>query len=104
MPHAINRSPGLGFFVRVLQGALVGAFFGAYFSEDALKVHVLLGYVILALLSARIVWGFTGTPHAQFSDFVRGPATAQKGVGVIYFGAPVVAGLLFRVTGGRAPK
>jgi cytochrome b len=63
-------------FVRVFHWTLVGAFFGAYFTgEDVLKLHVPLGYLILILLAARIVWGFTGTPHARFSDFVCGSGT-----------------------------
>ncbi len=61
--------------VRVFHWSLVAGFCAAYLTaEEAAKVHVWLGYFILGLLVARILWGFVGTTHARFSDFVRGPA------------------------------
>lgn len=38
-------------------------------------LHNIVGYVVLGALTARILWGFIGTRHAQFSDFVPRPAT-----------------------------
>jgi cytochrome b len=35
--------------------------------------HEPAGYVVLAMVSARIAWGFTGSGHARFAGFVRGP-------------------------------
>ncbi|HET9652978.1 MAG TPA: cytochrome b/b6 domain-containing protein [Usitatibacter sp.] len=60
--------------VRVVHWALVAAFVAAYFSHGGyLRVHRLAGYAISALVVVRMVWGFVGSPHARFADFVAGP-------------------------------
>jgi cytochrome b len=62
--------------VRFFHWSLVSAFFIAYVTEDdVLIVHTWAGYLILALLSIRIIWGFIGTRYARFSDFVYSPKT-----------------------------
>jgi cytochrome b len=63
-------------FVRVFHWSLVLAFTVAYLIEEPHIVHVWAGYVIAGLIVARIVWGFAGSPHARFADFVYRPATA----------------------------
>lgn len=63
-------------FVRLFHWTLVLLFAGAYLTGDAFdQVHELSGYAILALLAARVVWGFIGSEHARFRDFVFTPAT-----------------------------
>ncbi len=42
---------------------------------NALEWHSRAGLAILALLIFRILWGFAGTAHARFVNFVRGPKT-----------------------------
>jgi cytochrome b len=60
--------------VRVFHWSLVAAFATAFIVEDdLLGVHVWAGYLVLALIAVRLVWGVIGTRHARFSDFVRGP-------------------------------
>jgi len=64
-------------FVRVFHWTLVVGFAVAYLTEDdLLTVHVWAGYVVGILVVARIIWGFIGSPHARFSDFVYAPSTA----------------------------
>jgi cytochrome b len=65
--------------VRVFHWSLVVLFFVAYFSgDDDSTLHVYAGYAVLALVAFRIVWGFIGSRHARFSDFVRGPAATLR--------------------------
>jgi cytochrome b len=45
---------------------------------DALDIHEWCGYTVLVLVSFRIVWGFIGSRHARFSDFLRSPAAAIR--------------------------
>ncbi len=57
--------------VRFFHWTLVLAFSIAFISEDDyLTIHSWAGYTILSLLIIRIFWGFVGTKHAKFSDFV----------------------------------
>ena len=61
--------------VRIFHWSLAGLVLFAFISgEDwGRNIHVNAGYAVLALVGFRIVWGFIGTKHARFSDFVYGP-------------------------------
>lgn len=62
-------------FVRVFHWSLVALFIAAYATGDeSERAHVLIGYAVAALVGLRIVWGFIGSKHARFSDFVKPPA------------------------------
>lgn len=62
--------------VRIFHWSLVATFFIAWLSGDEWEsVHVAAGYIIAGLVAFRLVWGFIGTPHARFTDFVYSPAT-----------------------------
>jgi cytochrome b len=43
--------------------------------------HMMSGFGILALLLFRIGWGFIGSYHARFRNFMKGPATTLGYVG-----------------------
>lgn len=61
--------------IRIFHWLLVAGFFTAYFTEDdLLPVHVGAGYLIIALLIFRLVWGFAGNRYARFSGFLCSPA------------------------------
>ena len=63
--------------VRVFHWTLVATFLIAYVTEeDFLGPHVWAGYLLLAAIAVRLVWGFVGSRHARFSDFVTSPVTA----------------------------
>jgi cytochrome b len=60
--------------VRAFHWSLVGLFVIAYASGEEMDgLHQVAGYAILALLLLRVLWGFIGTPHALFRNFVRSP-------------------------------
>jgi len=65
--------------VRIGHWTLVLAFFIAYFTEDDLLTqHVWAGYVAGAVVCFRLLWGFVGTEHARFKDFVVSPAVVLQ--------------------------
>lgn len=65
--------------VRTFHWVLVGSFLVAFVTEDDfLTLHSWAGYTIGAALLLRLVWGFIGTQHARFSDFITSPSTAFR--------------------------
>ena len=42
--------------------------------NDNYTVHQWLGYTLLVLVVTRIVWGFLGSRHSRFNDFLTGPS------------------------------
>lgn len=41
--------------------------------EGELDRHAWVGYAVLVLVVFRIAWGFVGSRHSRFSDFLAGP-------------------------------
>jgi cytochrome b len=64
-------------FIRVFHWSSVLLFFLAYVTaDDKGSLHRYIGYTILGLVAIRIVWGFIGTKHSLFSDFICPPTKA----------------------------
>ena len=65
--------------VRVGHWSLVGLFVVAYLSGEVEleALHAWAGYGVLGIVAFRIVWGFIGTRHARFIDFVFGWAQTR---------------------------
>ncbi len=94
--------------VRIGHWLLVGGVLTAYASGDDFQdIHIIAGYTVAGVVVFRLVWGFIGTKHARFSDFVRSPKTVfdylgslLKGRGKRYIGhnpagAAMILALLF---------
>lgn len=61
-------------FVRAAHWIIVLATLAAYFTHGGLlEAHRVAGYLVLALIAARIVWGFANTGYARFGSFVPTP-------------------------------
>lgn len=63
---------------RLFHWALAASFAGTWLTSEAdvwLSVHVFLGYLMLALVAFRLLWGWLGTRHALFASFPFSPRT-----------------------------
>ena len=74
--------------VRIFHWSLVVFFFIAYVTEEESFLHIYSGYIVLALVLFRIVWGVIGTKYARFSNFIYSPASALGYLKSLVFGKP----------------
>jgi cytochrome b len=62
-------------FVRLFHWSLVALVAVALATGDEVEwLHLWAGYAIAALVALRVIWGFVGSRHARFSDFVKPPS------------------------------
>ena len=61
--------------IRIVHWAIVVLVLVSWWSgeNDWHEIHLVSGYLILALVLTRIYWGLFGSTTARFSNFVRGP-------------------------------
>lgn len=65
--------------VRVGHWLLVAGVAAAWLTRHAEgRLHEWLGYLPLAVVVVRVGWGFLGSRHARFADFVRPPAATLR--------------------------
>ena len=62
------------FFHWLLLLCVILSFVSGNIGGNAMRYHMLSGYVILALLIFRLIWGFAGSRTSRFVAFVKGPA------------------------------
>lgn len=61
--------------VRLFHWLVVAGFVANMFvAEEGKLVHRWIGYAILSLILLRLLWGFIGTAHARFSNFIPTPS------------------------------
>jgi cytochrome b len=65
--------------IRLFHWSLLILFTTSYLTgEEETIIHIYSGYAIISLLFIRIIWGFIGSQHARFSDFIYRPSTTIK--------------------------
>lgn len=75
--------------VRIFHWSLVLLFCLSYLSgEEEHWIHSYSGYAIFTLISLRVVWGFIGSEHARFVDFVYSPHIVARYLVSLASGSP----------------
>jgi cytochrome b len=60
--------------VRLFHWTVVtGCVLDLFVFEDGKATHRLIGYIVASALIVRLLWGFLGSQHARFADFVPTP-------------------------------
>jgi cytochrome b len=54
------------------------------FDVTWMQWHFRIGYLVIGLISFRVIWGFIGPKHARFVNFVPGPARLLRYLGGLF--------------------
>jgi cytochrome b len=76
---------------RLFHWLLAASFAGAFLTAESERyrdVHVALGYLLLALIGFRIVWGLVGTRYARFRSFAFRPSQVLSYLRSLLRGSP----------------
>jgi cytochrome b len=76
--------------VRVSHWLLASCVLAAWLTRDPRRadLHAAAGYCALGLVGFRFAWGWLGTRHARFSDFLYGPRAAAEYLAASLKGSP----------------
>ena len=74
--------------VRLFHWTLVAAVATAFLAEEGGRLHDAAGYLVLALIAVRMVWGLLGPGHARFASFVAGPTAVVRYLAGLARGRP----------------
>jgi cytochrome b len=88
-PHAAVQVPVWDRVVRLVHWGLVACVllnFGVL--EEGEGPHRVTGYLAVALVLLRVVWGFVGSRHARFADFFPTPARLRAHLADLRAGRP----------------
>lgn len=66
---------------------VLGAFLTSE-DDERLPLHMRIGLGLLGVVVFRVVWGFVGSTHARFSDFVKGPREVLRAARAMIRGKP----------------
>src|SRR5690242_8269090 len=47
-------------------------------SEEWKSAHIWIGYLAVALVAFRILWGFIGSPYSLFGSFLKSPTVVAR--------------------------
>jgi cytochrome b len=61
------------FFHWGLAASILGAYVSNRLGASYFSLHLFFGYATIVLVVFRLVWGFIGTRHARFVNFLEGP-------------------------------
>ncbi|MCB1676035.1 MAG: cytochrome b/b6 domain-containing protein [Halioglobus sp.] len=70
-----QRTPLWDLPTRIFHWSIVACILLSWWSgeTDTYTVHEWTGYAVIVLVATRIVWGFVGSRHSRFADFLVGP-------------------------------
>lgn len=67
----------MGFTLKNFPLGVSHHYFGSWYTSEQdnglIDLHLTFGYVALGLITFRVLWGFWGTKHSQFKNFVPTP-------------------------------
>lgn len=72
---------------RLFHWGLAASILGAYVSNrlgaSYFSLHLFFGYATIVLVVFRLIWGFVGTHHARFVNFLEGPRGVLRYVSAV---------------------
>jgi len=77
---------GVRLFHWSFAAAITAAWLTHFIHDRTHAVHTWIGYVAVALVAGRILWGLVGTEHARFTSFIKSPLQVLRYTGQVLTG------------------